>query len=168
MGSTGAKSVDCRGIRITVERDVIRVTATEQIPPCLLRIEIDLFGVRLTGSVWNPAGHAYTVAPPLNQSIGLSRCDVRVMDGPFALCEYKGGQPFTAVQVGWAPCVACGDSKLYPGRMWVGHSRAGVDEWAECPECRGAAKTPRYKYTDPATGREIDYESQTRLVEVPA
>lgn len=60
---------------------------------------------------------------------------------------------YISQQVGWMPCVACRDSKLKPGYMWVGR-----DEWILCPECKGKSVVPRYKLLDPRTGCEIDYE----------
>jgi hypothetical protein len=58
-------------------------------------------------------------------------------------------------QVGWKKCVACSDSKLRPGMMWI-----GGNNWIECPECKGKAVVPKYRHLDPQTGREINYERQ--------
>jgi hypothetical protein len=57
-------------------------------------------------------------------------------------------------QVGWKKCVACSDSRLRPGMMWI-----GANNWIECPSCKGKKVVPRVKLYDPATGQEIDYEA---------
>ena len=165
MADANLKLVECRGVQIAVSRGAIRVSATESIPR-VLRIEVDLGGIPMTSGDWNPMGRSFTLIPP-EDCADLHRFNVRVLDGTFVLCEYRGGQPYTVIQCGWNKCLACSDSQLKPGHMWVGHNRAGIDEWITCPECRGTSLTPRYKYVDPATGREIDYESQARLAEVP-
>jgi hypothetical protein len=58
-------------------------------------------------------------------------------------------------QVGWMKCVACSDSKLRPGMMWI-----GGNNWIQCPECEGKAMVPRFKLMDPLSGREINQEGQ--------
>lgn len=64
-------------------------------------------------------------------------------------------QAYIQQQTGWQKCVACSDSKLRPGMMWI-----GGNNWIVCPECQGKAMVPKVKLLDPATGREIDYERQ--------
>lgn len=65
-------------------------------------------------------------------------------------------------QVGWMPCVACSDYKRIPGRMWLGRTRAGLDDFIICPECEGTGQVPKYQILDAVTGKEIDYEAYGR------
>lgn len=71
-------------------------------------------------------------------------------------------QPIIYRQIGWQKCVACSDYKRIPGRMWLGHHRNGVDDFIQCPECKGTGQVPRYQVLDARTGQEIDYESYGR------
>lgn len=68
--------------------------------------------------------------------------------------------PCLTRQVGWMRCVACSDSILRPGWMWLGVTRAGVDDWIICPECMGTSQVPRYEIVNALTGERIDYEAQ--------
>jgi len=70
--------------------------------------------------------------------------------------------PIIYRQIGWMKCSACSDSKRLTGRMWLGVNRAGIDEYAQCPECNGTAQVPRYQVVDATTGKEIDYEAYGR------
>lgn len=67
----------------------------------------------------------------------------------------KTAQLVVQKQVGWQPCIACSDSKLRPGMIWI-----GGNNWIQCPECKGTAQVPKVKLFDPATGIEINYERQ--------
>jgi hypothetical protein len=62
-------------------------------------------------------------------------------------------QPFIQKQVGWLKCVACSDSKLRPGHMWI-----GGNNWIVCPECNGTSQVAKYQLYDPLTGKEINHE----------
>lgn len=62
-------------------------------------------------------------------------------------------------QVGWMKCVACSDFKRFPGRMWLGLTRAGDDEVIACPSCNGTGQVARFQVIDASTGHEIDYEA---------
>lgn len=160
------KYIESNGVRITVQRDKAVVSVVAELPDRPLQVEVDYLGVRQTEGPMNPSGPDWTLIPPLGSQVDITHCTIRIKDGEFVLCEWKGGSKFITQQCGWLPCVACKDSKLRPGSMWVGHSRAGIDQWITCPECRGTAVVPQYRYYDPYTGLEIDYERQDNRLTV--
>lgn len=162
-------SVESRGVRIVLRQDLIKIEASQELVSRPLAIEVDYQGQRQTHAIWkNPWGPAFSIYPPAGLLIDLRQCDVRVKDGLFTLCEWKGGGQLIIQQCGWLPCVACRDSKLRPGQMWVGKERTGIDRWITCPECGGTGQVPQVRYIDPVTGLEIDYERQNEpLLIVP-
>jgi hypothetical protein len=154
------KYIESRGVRITVNRGLIKVEAFEEPAGSPYGIEVWLEGQLLTRGAWDPRGHAFKLIPPMGTTIDLPRCDVIVKSGSAVVCQWKSGTKTITVQCGWMKCVACSDTRLYPGRMWVGKDKLGFDEWVDCPECRGTARVPQYKHLNPETGLEIDYERQ--------
>lgn len=159
------KYIDSNGVRITVNPLTIKVDATAQHPRAApLEISIIYQGLTQTINLWDPTGPGYTIGRPIDSDINCEKCDVVVRRGLHTLCQWRSGTKMIIQQNGTMKCVACSDSRLRPGHQFVGKDKLGIDQWIVCPECRGESVVPRYKYIDPDTGKEIDYEQQDRLV----
>lgn len=76
--------------------------------------------------------------------------------------------PYVCKPVGWMRCIACSDYKRHPGKMWLGYNHLTHEDLTiDCPKCHGTGQVERYRYLDPRTMKEIDYERPGQIF-VPA